>query len=149
MRDKTGCCCTPADYMPPYVKEPTHGVSSVSRFVHERSMNLFNQLHSSVRRLRVWQGQCSREIGIAQFVFFAFVHKQSRSKSILLRRFRLSISTRTPVYNLRFQFELNYRNRLVHLRNQPQCLFVVIGIGKVHLRSKDSNDHPHRYPLRR
>ena len=118
-------------------KQATHMLLQLLA-VHKRSMNLFNQLPFFIRQaIRVGRVD-SREIGIAQFVFFAFIHKYVPFKVNLVQQFPVvHAKLRTPVYNLRFQFELDYRNRLVHLRNQPQCLFVVIGIGKVHLRSKD------------
>ena len=107
--------------------------------VHERSMNLIHQfpffISQAIRISRV----DGREIAVTQFIFFSFVHKYPPFKVYLMQQLpTLHTKLRTTVDNLRLQFELDNRNCFMHLCNQAQCLFIVIGIGKVHLRSKDS-----------
>ena len=106
--------------------------------IHKRSVYLVHQLPfligQAVRigRVNGW------EIGIAQLILFSFVHKHSPFKVYLMQQLPvLHAKLRTAVDDLRFQLELNNRNGLMHLRNQAQSLFIIIGIGKIHLRGKD------------
>ena len=107
--------------------------------VHKRGMNLVHQfpflIGQAIRVSRV----DGREVGVAQFVFLTLVYKYAPFKVYLMQQLPVGHAEfRTAVYNLRFQFKLDNRNGLVHLRNQAQCLFIVIGVGEVHLRGKDS-----------
>ena len=106
--------------------------------VHERRMNPVHQfalfVRQTIRVRRVYGG----EIHIAQRIFLAFVYKHTTLEIHQMQQFPvLHTELRTAADDFRLQFQLDNRNRLVHLCNQPQGLLIVFRIGKVHFRRKD------------
>ena len=95
-------------------------------------MNLFYQFtfffSQSVRICRVY----SREVSIAQSIFFSFIYKDAAFKINLLQKFTISHSEfRTAVDDFSFQLKLDNGNGFMHLSNQTQSLLIIMSIGKV------------------
>ena len=107
--------------------------------IHKRIVNLVHKFpfffSQTIRIGRIY----SREICVTQRIFFAFVHKNSAFKVYLFQQLPVAHSKlRTAVYNFGFQLELDDSDRLMHLCYQAQSLLIVIAVGEIHLRHKNS-----------
>ena len=119
-------------------KQTTHVLFQLFT-IHERIVQLIYQFFFFIRQaIRIFRIYC-REVRITHLVLLTFINKNTALKIDLLQQLPvLHAKFRTAVDYIRFQFKLNNRNRLVHLRDEPQSLFVISRIRKVHFRSENS-----------